>query len=105
MRRRSRPDARLSATDPTADDVFLLIERPLLGGREMAVMERRHHPLLVTDHAVGPMQAPCLPRPDVALVRLALEGEGLHGEPVVDLLAARMLAIPLGFRHGAGGGG
>src|SRR5262249_43195902 len=87
--------------DLPADGVFLLVERFLLGGRDVAVVELRHRPLLLADRVVLAMQLLGLALGDFALPQLAVDAPVLILQAVVDLGAPRVVPLPLGLGRGA----
>jgi hypothetical protein len=97
--------AKQSVADLPADAVQLLIERPLLGAGDVTIMEVRHEALLSANDAVLAVQgggpAPAQP----TLAKLVIDPRILSCQAIVDLVAARMEALPPGFsRRGRDGG-
>src|SRR5580704_9574139 len=69
----------------------------------MAVIERSHCTLLVTDGAILLMQPPGLPGRQLALAKLVIDAPVLVLEPIIDLIAARVVAVPRSLGERAGG--
>lgn len=88
---------RASTTDLTADRVLLLIERPLVGAGEVPAVESRHCALLVADRAILAMQpARLLPR-HLAFADFTMNAAILVLQPVIDLIAPRVVVVPSRF--------
>src|SRR5258708_18826880 len=83
-----------SAADLAADRVLLLIERTLLGAGDVAVTERCHGALLAADRVILLVQAPGLPGRQLAFAVFVIDAPVLVRQPVIDLIAARMVAFP-----------
>ncbi len=75
--------------DLPADSVFLLVERFLLGGRDVAVVELRHRPLFLADRMILAVKLAGLPFGDFALPQLFIDPPVLVLQAVVDLGAPR----------------
>jgi hypothetical protein len=88
-----------------ADGVLLLIERFLLTLGDMAAVDFGHGTLLMAYRAVFTMKLVGLSFRDLAFLQFTIDPVVLVCKPVVDLIAARVIALPLGFgegsRHGA----
>ena len=93
--------------DLPADGVFLLIERFLLGGRDVAVVELRHRPLFLADSPILAVKLAGLAFADFAFPHLAIDAPILILQTIVDLGASRVILLPLrlghGVRHGDAG--
>lgn len=85
--------------DLPAHAIFILIQRPLIGASEMAVIEARIETLIGAQHMILAMQPRSLMGGDLAAGKVAIDAPVLMGEPMIDLDAVRML-----LRPGGGGG-
>ena len=95
------------SADLPADGVFLLIERFLLGGRDVAVVELRHRPLFLADRPILAVKLAGLAFADFAFPHLVIDAPILILQTIVDLGASRVILLPLclghGVRHGDAG--
>ena len=79
--------------DLPADGVFLLVERFLLGGRDVAVVELRHRPLFLADRMILAVKLAGLAFGDFALPQLFIDPPVLVLQAVVDLGAPRVILL------------
>src|SRR5438105_9059316 len=89
----ARTQARLLA-DLLADLVLLLVERLLLGLGDVAAVGARHGALFLADGAVLSVQLGRLRLGELAFLALLVDALVLVGEPIVNLLAARVGLLP-----------
>ena len=85
-----------------ADGVFLLIERLLLGARDVSVVEFGHRALLLADRPIFPMKLIGLLLVDLAFFQFFVYSAILIRQTVVDLVTTRMIALPLRLGKGRG---
>jgi hypothetical protein len=102
---RARPHARPlffqgSMANLPAHGVFRLVERFLLGGRNVAVVELRHRPLFLADRVILAVKLAGLAFRDFAFPQLAIDAPVLVLQAIVDLGAPRMIFLPLCLGHG-----
>jgi hypothetical protein len=83
-----------------AHDMLAMIQRMLLRQREVAMMPRRHDALVLTDTAVGAMQAHGFEVAHRAGLHAMFDAFVLVLQAGVDLLAARVMLAPLRVGHG-----
>ena len=85
-----------------ADGVLLLIERLLIGSRDVPVIEPRHRALLPADRMIFLMKLIGLLLGDLAILHFVVDPTILVRQPIVDLIATGMIAFPLrlGKRRG-----
>jgi hypothetical protein len=91
-------EERALATDLTANGVFLLVQRALLGAGNAAAVLARHKAFLATDRPVFGVQSTRLPGSDLAFSSLLIDAPILVGEAGIHLGAAGMSLVP-GFRR------
>ena len=84
-----------------ADCVLLLIERFLIGSRDMAVVEFRHRPFLVSDCSILRVQTLRLSSGYLTLSTLGIDTPVLILQTIIHLVPPRMSALPLGLSYGA----
>jgi hypothetical protein len=72
-----------------ADGVFLLIERLLLGARDVSVVEFGHRALLLADRPIFPMKLIGLLLVDLAFFQFFVYSAILIRQTVVDLVTRR----------------
>jgi len=94
--------AGLLTANPATDSVLLLIERPLLGLGDVPAIKLSHRALLVPNGAVFPVKLISLLFGDLAFLQLMIDPAVLICQPIVDLVAPRMIALPLCFGKGRG---
>src|SRR5215469_8108290 len=82
--------------DLPADLILLLVERALLGLREVAAVGAGHGTLFVADRAILAMQPCGLAPGELAFLALLVDTLVLVGEAVVHLFTARMVLLPSG---------
>lgn len=85
-----------------ADSILLLIERLLVGARDVPVVELRHRVLLVADRVIFMMKLIGLLLRDLAFLQFIIDAAVLICEAVVNLIATRMIAFPLCLGKGGG---
>jgi hypothetical protein len=94
-----------SSPNLAADGVLLLIEHFLLAFSDMAAVDFGHVALLLTNRVVFPVELVGLVFGDFAFFQFTVDPAVLVGEPVIDLIAPRVAALPLRLgkssRHGS----
>jgi hypothetical protein len=78
-----------------ADGVLLLIERLLLAFGDMAAVDFGHVTLLLANRVVFPVKLVGLLFGDFAFFQFTVDSAVLVCKPVIDLIAARVVALPL----------
>src|SRR5580704_1393479 len=100
-RRVPRPFDAPSAANLAADRVLLLLESALVGAGDMAAVQRRHGTLLAAHLAVLAVERPSLASADFALPVFPIDAAILVVQPIVDLIASRVVPLPRRFGKGA----
>ncbi|HEY4738841.1 MAG TPA: hypothetical protein VIH63_15745 [Xanthobacteraceae bacterium] len=80
-----------------ADGVFLLIEYLLLAFGDMAAIDLGHVALLLANRVIFPVTVVGLLFRDLAFFQFTVDPAVLVCKPVIDLIAARVIALPLGL--------
>ena len=80
--------------DLPADGVFLLVERFLLAGRDVAVVELRHRPLFLADRPILAVKLAGLAFGYFAFPHLVIDAPILILQTIVDLSASRVILSP-----------
>jgi hypothetical protein len=84
------------------DSILLLIERPLLGPGDVPAIEFRHRAFLAPNGVVFPVKLVSLLFADFPFLQLVIDPAVLIRQPIVDLVAPRVIAFPLCFGKGCG---
>jgi hypothetical protein len=95
---------RILSANLATDSVLLLIERLMLVLCDVTAVKSRHRALLVAYRAVFPMKLFGLLFGDLAFLQLMIDPSVLIRQPVIDLVAPRVIALPLCFGKGRGHG-
>ncbi len=95
---------RILSANLATDSVLLLIERLMLVLCDVTAIKSRHRALLVAYGAVFPVKLFGLLFGDLAFLQLMIDPSVLIRQPVIDLVAPRVIAFPLCFGKGRGHG-
>ena len=83
----------------SANRVFLLIERFLLRGRYMTVVELRHCPLFPADGPIFAVKLMCFTLRNFAFVKLAINSPILIFQTIIDLITTWVITFPFRPSH------
>ncbi|MBV9563084.1 MAG: hypothetical protein JOY90_21965 [Bradyrhizobium sp.] len=83
--------------DLTAERVLLLVQRPLLRTRDMAMIEFGHDALLLSDLPDLLAELAGLVFGEIAVSKLAIDALAQIPQAIVDLVPTRMLTLPRSF--------
>jgi hypothetical protein len=97
--------SRALTADLPADRILLQIQRPLFARRDVTIVESRHRAFFLPDRVILAMQLDRLPPRNFTFSVFLIDSPVLIFQPVIDLVAARMIALPSGFGVRAGPGG
>jgi hypothetical protein len=82
-----------------ADGVLLAIKRPLLAFGNVAAVDFGHVALLLANRVVFPVKLVGLLFRDLAFLAFTVDPAVLVRKPVIDLIAARVIAVPTASRQ------